>query len=152
MSEKDLLLVANLRQNARISLTKLSRVSGMPVSTIFQKVKKHFNGKILKHVALVDFSAFGFNLKAYLLLKVKKDQKDDLLKKLGSCVNINNLFKINNSWDVLAECIFKDLNSLESFVEDIEENFTVRAKEVHYVLADLKREAFLADPASISFA
>ena len=150
MKEKDLQLISYLRQNARISLTKLSKKTGMPVSTIFLKIKSNFNGRILKHTALIDFSAFGYNLKAFLLLKVKKDQKDDLIKKLNNCDHVNNLYKINNSWDVIVECIFKNLNHLEDFLEEIEEKFTLKAKEVHYVLADLKKEAFLSGPETIS--
>ena len=44
------------------------------------------------------------------------------------------------------ECIFKDMHSLEDFVEKIESEFHVRQKEIHYVLDELKREEFLAQP------
>ena len=98
-----------------MSLTKLSKKTDIPISTIFNKVQSNFNGKILKYASLIDFAAFGYNLKVYLMLKVKKEQKEDLLKSMLKDLNVNNLFKINNSWDLLAECIFKDLNHLESF-------------------------------------
>ncbi|HDD70527.1 MAG TPA: Lrp/AsnC family transcriptional regulator [Candidatus Woesearchaeota archaeon] len=146
MDKKDLLLLGHLRQDARMSLTKLSKRTGVPVSTIFHKLRSGFNGRILRHAVLVDFSAFGFNLKAFLLLKVKKAEKDALFKKLIASANVNNLFKINNGWDVMLECLFRDLNHLEEFLEDLDESFSIKAKEVHYVLDDIKREAFLADP------
>ena len=152
MKKTDLILMAYLRQNARINLTTLSRKTGVPISTIFQKMKSNFNDKILRHTAIIDFASFGYNLKAYLLLKVKKDQKEGLLQKLNYNFKVNNLYKINNSWDVMVECIFKDLNDLEEFLEEIEENFALKAKEVHYVLADLKRENFMSDPETISIA
>lgn len=146
MKKNDLFLLSCLRQNARMSLTKMSKKSGVPISTIFQKIKTDFGSKIIRHTALVDFSAFGYNLKTYLFLKVKKEQRESLLEKLHNNINVNNMFKINNSWDVLVECIFKDLNHLEDFMDDLESNFVLKNKEVHYVLADLKREGFLSNP------
>jgi DNA-binding Lrp family transcriptional regulator len=146
MKKNDLFLLSCLRQNARMSLTKMSKKTGVPISTIFQKIRNNFDNNIIRNSALIDFASLGYNLKAYLLLRVKKEQKDSLLEKLNNNININNMFKINNSWDVLAECVFKDLNELEDFLDDLEENFVLKGKEVHYVLADLKREGFLSNP------
>ncbi len=150
MNEKDLLLVSYLRQDARMSLTRLAKKTGMPVSTVFNKVKNKFDNKIIRFTSLVDFAALGYNLKAYLLFRVKKDQKEAFLKTMQNDFNVNNLFKINNGWDVMAECLFKDLNHLESFLENLEEKFVFKAKEIHYVLSDLQRECFLANPMTIS--
>jgi hypothetical protein len=36
--------------------------------------------------------------------------------------------------------------SLENFVEQIEQNFHIKQKQVHYVLEELKREEFLNKP------
>lgn len=150
MDEKDLFLLSCLRQNARYSLTKLSRKTGIPVSTIFQKIKVNFNKKIIRHVALIDFVSIGYTLKAYLLLKVKKSEKEELVKHLDCCFNVNNMYKINNGWDVLVEVVFPGLCSLEEFIENLDERFGLKGKEVHYVLADLKRESFLANPDTLT--
>ena len=150
MDKKDILLVSYLRKDARTSLTKLSRKTGIPVSTIFQKIKNNFGNKISKYTSILDFSVFGFNMKAFLLLKAKKDNRDNLISFLNKSFNVNNMFKINNSWDVLVECVFEDLNNLEEFLYELEEKVALKAKEVHYVLADLKRESFISDPASLS--
>lgn len=43
------------------------------------------------------------------------------------------------------ECVFKDMYSLESFIENLESTFTVKQKQVLYVLDELKREMFFSD-------
>lgn len=43
------------------------------------------------------------------------------------------------------ECVFKDMYALESFIETIDGMFTVKQKQVCYVLDELRREAFFSD-------
>jgi len=48
----------------------------------------------------------------------------------------------------MFEIVHNDLNSLESFSEEMEAKFEVREKQVHYIIQDLARETFLAEPLS----
>ena len=42
MNTKDMKMIAHLRQDARMPLTKMSRRTGIPVSTIFDRLKSLF--------------------------------------------------------------------------------------------------------------
>jgi len=94
---------------------------------------------------LLSFGKLGFLTNAYVLLKVEKERKTDILSKLSVCPNINSCFKVNNGWDFMLEVVFRDMCSCEEFIESLEQ-YGVIDKEVHYVLDELKREAFLSDP------
>ena len=142
--KKDLILTAHLRLNSRESLTRLSRKTGVPVSTIFDRLKE--NDIIVRNTALLDFSKLGYCARATLLLRAKKDEKDKLGEFLSKSLNVNSLYKINNGFHFMAECIFRDIRALESFIEDLDEKFAIRSKEVHYIIDDVKREAFLSQP------
>lgn len=142
--KKDLILTAYLRQNSRASLTILSRKTGVPVSTIFDRLKS--NKVILKNTALLDFSKLGYSTRANLLLRARKDKKENLLDFLLKCFNVNSLYKINNGYHFMAECIFRDIKELEDFLEMLDEKFAVKTKEVHYIIDELKKEAFLSQP------
>ena len=41
MKTKDLMVLAALRQNARLSLTKMSKTTHVPISTIYDKLKQY---------------------------------------------------------------------------------------------------------------
>ena len=56
--------------------------------------------------------------------------------------NINSVYKINNGYDFLVECVFKHIKDLEDFMESLEERFRVDDKQVYYVIEDIKREDF----------
>ena len=144
LKKKDLVLTAYLRQNSRASLTILSRKTGVPVSTIFDRLKT--NKIIVKNTALLDFSKMGYGARATILLRAKKNEKQKLKEFLMASFNVNSLYKVNNGFDFMFECIFKDIKELEEFVDTIDENFSVRSKEIHYIIDEIKKEAFLSQP------
>lgn len=145
MKKKDVAVLAHLRQDGRMSLTSLSRKTGIPHSTLFDKIRSK-NLPVQRHTILLDFEKLGFSTRAYILLAVDKAQKQELIAHLNAIDQVNSLFQINNGWDVMLECVFHDMRSLEAFVDQVEAKFSIKEKQVHYVLDEFKREGFLADP------
>jgi len=145
--EKDLLLLSYLRQNSRITLKELSKKTGIPVSTIFDRIITHSKNKLItKHSLIFDFQKIGYTARATILLRIEKEDKEEIATYLTKHTNVNTLYKVNNGYDFIAECIFKNIQELEQFTEQLETKFTIKAKETHYVIHDLKREGFLSDP------
>jgi DNA-binding Lrp family transcriptional regulator len=149
MKPVDILLLSSLRANARESLTNISRKTSIPVSTIFDKLKIHENGVIKKHTSIVDFSLLGFGTRANIAFKVNKEEKDELKQYLMKSSSVNSFYRINNGFDYLIEGVFKNILEMEEFCEKIEENFKIKTKQVFYIIEDLKREEFMADPDNI---
>jgi DNA-binding Lrp family transcriptional regulator len=145
VSSKELLIISHLRHDARLKLTKLSRLTGIPVSTIFDRIKTG-SSLVQKHTTLIDFQQLGFTVRAHVILKVKKEERDALHSYLMNHKHINNAYRINNGYDFMVEGIFKHLKDLEDFLEGLEESFKLKAKQVYYIIDDLKREAFLSNP------
>ncbi|MBI4016917.1 MAG: Lrp/AsnC family transcriptional regulator [Candidatus Aenigmarchaeota archaeon] len=143
MNQKDVRIFACLRQNGRMPISKLSKQTGMPVSTIFDHLRT--NPVIQRHVTLLDFQSLGFSTKAIVLLRANKN-KQELYKYLSAHFNINNLCKITNGYDYCFECVFKNMSELEKFLDTLEERFELKSKNVHYIINEIKREAFLSDP------
>ena len=113
---------------------------------IFDRIKSSTGNVIKKHCSLLDFNKIGFSTCAHILLRVSKEHKKSLINYLNQSLFVNSFYKINNGWDFLVECIFKDMCSLEEFIELLESDFGVMSKEIHYILDEFKREAFMANP------
>ncbi len=146
--KKDLLILSSLRQNARISLTNMSKKTKIPISTIFDRLKTHEKSIIKKHTSLIDFEKLGFNTRANICFKVDKEKRGAFREYLVRHQNINSVFKINNGYDFLVEAIFKHIKDMENFLEAIEERFDVRERKVYYLIEDIKREEFMSDAVS----
>lgn len=139
-NQRELNVLSRLRGNSRTSLTLLSRATHVPISTLHEFIKKKSDWK---YTVLPKFEDWGYCTKAHLYLKVKKEEKEQARFHLISHPNVNSLYKVNNGFDFLCEVIFTNLNELESFLENIDERYTVKAKQVNHIMADLKREEFL---------
>ncbi len=140
-----MIIMSMLRQNARETLTKMSKKSNIPVSTIYDKIKSHENGIIKKHTCIIDFSKLGFNTRASISLKVTKGKREEMKTYLVNHPNVNTIYKINNGFDYWIECIFRHIRDLEDFLENLEADYGIK-KQVFYIIDDIKREAFMADP------
>jgi len=145
VSEKDLSIIRFLRKDARITLADISRKTGIPISTVFDKLGKFEDNLIDRHVSLLNFPKLGYALKVNYIIKCKDKEK---LKEF-LCINksINNLYRINNGSDFFAEAIFKDMNEMEEFSEKLDE-FGIEKKDRFHVIEELKKESFLTENAA----
>jgi DNA-binding Lrp family transcriptional regulator len=142
---KDLMILTELRNNSRETLTNMSRNISVPVSTIFDKIR-HYNGNlIVKHTTIIDFTRLGFNARANIMVKVDKGVRDEAKRFLANHQNINSVYKVSNGFDFLAEGIFKNVKDVEDFLEYFESKFKLDEVEVYYVIEDIKKEGFMND-------
>ncbi|MDP2909031.1 MAG: Lrp/AsnC family transcriptional regulator [Nanoarchaeota archaeon] len=151
MKKTDLLIISSLRQNAREKLTEISKKTRIPVSTIFDRIKMHEGSIIRKHTALVDFGKLGYNTRANIILKISKGDREAMREFLMKHNSINSAFKINNGYDFLIEAVFANIKEVEDFTDLLEEKFSIKAKQVFYIIDELKKEDFLSNPALVSF-
>ena len=149
VSKKDLVIMSYLRQDSRIKLTKMSRLTRLPVSTIFDRIRFHDGELIKQHICLVDFEKLGFHTRANVMFSAAKKDKENLKEYLQKSQHVNSVYKINNGFDFLAEVVFRNISDLEEFLDLLEGKFEIKSKEVHYIIDDIKREAFMSDPDTI---
>ncbi len=152
IKRNELLLLAHLRKNARERLTKISKETRMPVSTIFDKLRKYDNNLIKKSTVLLDFQKLGYSTKVTLMLKVPKEQREKLKEFLINECHVNSIYRINDSFDFMIECIFRSMQEFQEFIELLEENFEIKDRQMHYILDDIKQEDFMANPDSAALA
>lgn len=146
MKEKHLKILACLRKDARMALTKMSREIRVPVSTIFDNLKASEDDLITKHTSLLNFSKLGYNARANIMIKVNRSDKEALGSFLTAHDSINSAFKITNGYDYLVEGIFRDIRELENFKESLESKYDIQDTQTMYIVDDIKREEFLANP------
>lgn len=144
MDKKDLKILAHLRNNSRETLTKISRVSGIPISTIFDRMKDFEQMLRCRNTVLIDFSRMGFNARVKIVVKAERESRDNVKNFLLKHPSINSVYKINNGYDFLFEGIFRNVKDLEEFLEELDQ-FSISSKQVYYVIEDLQRESFLTD-------
>ena len=150
LKKNELILLSHLRKNARETLTKISKETKMPVSTIFDKIKKYDNEFIKKSTVLLNFSKLGYNTRVTMMLRVSKEQRESLKEFLVTENRVNSVYRINNNFDFLLEGIFISMQEFQEFVESLEEKFNIQEKQAFYILDDIKKEEFMSNPKLLS--
>lgn len=143
-TKKDILLMTYFRKNARENLTQISRLTRIPVSTIFDKLREFERGLIQKHTTLIDFKMLGFDIRVNMLFKISKESRQEFKDFLMTNENVNSIFRITNGYDYLVEAIFRDMTDMQRFSELLD-RFKIESKQELFILEDLKRESFLSD-------
>lgn len=145
MDKKDIKIITHLRQDARMPLTKMSKKTHIPVSTIFDRLQSK-DIAIVKHTSLLNFPKLGYNTIAKITLKVEKEDRQNLKEFLLKHQSINSVCRINNGYDFMVEGIFTGIQEMEEFIEKVENRFRISDTQSFFVLEYLKREAFLSQP------
>lgn len=138
--DKEKILLSTLRGDGRASLTTISRKTRIPVSTLFEVLKR--TDKIERHTCLLNFRECGFSIRALFFAKIESQDRERFKEFILKHPNLNNFSKVNNGFDYYYEMVFSDLQSCESFAEDVEKDYSVLMQQIHYVVNDLAREVF----------
>ncbi|MBI4449347.1 winged helix-turn-helix transcriptional regulator [Candidatus Woesearchaeota archaeon] len=150
MNNKDLVILCNLRSDSRMQLTQMSKRTGIPVSTLHERIARQ--DYIKRFTIVADFARFGFDTKVHALLCVKQEDKDAVKEHLLNSPYVNTLCRINNGYDYLLEAYFCNLAQVEAFFEHLEKNYKIRSKVIHYILEEIAQEAFLSRPSHADWA
>ena len=148
MQNKELAIMKHLRVNARESLTRMSRKTGIPVSTIYERLKQFETSIIKKHTCLLDFTTLGYDLRVTLLLQARAQSRERLQRYLETHHKVNTLLRINNGFDFLVEALFRNMAEVQSFFDSLDE-IGLRTRKEFYVLEEVVREGFLTSDAHL---
>lgn len=135
------MLLSEFRKGARDSLTSMSRRTGIPVSTIFDKLKLYEKSFIKRHTSIIDFGKLGFDVRVQLLLKAR--DRDELKKFLLLHSAVNNFYEINNGYEFMVDAVFRNMGEYFTFNQEMD--CLINKKNEFFVLQELKRESFLND-------
>jgi Lrp/AsnC family leucine-responsive transcriptional regulator len=133
-----------LRRNARETITRISKFTGIPISSTFGRLKRLEEARVItRHTSLVDMRQIGLSMRVFVLFKTDDSHREELEGSLMEDPQVNNMVRIIGSWNLMVEALFRDINELESFVEALRRDFRGLEFSVHYILDSLKQEGIL---------
>jgi DNA-binding Lrp family transcriptional regulator len=145
LTRKDILVFACLRENARETLTELSKRTKITISSLYEMIRKAEGFFIKKYTAMLNFSELGFPILAEILIKVEHDDREGVRDFLQKSFNINKVLKINNHYDFFIEGYFKSIIDVDHFLGRLEREFRVMDRKVFYVCDEISNEKFMSD-------
>ena len=146
VDKEDLKILSCLRKNARETLTRISKLTGIPISSTFDRLKRlEETGIIARHTSLLDPKKIGFSAQVIFFLKTNDSNKKELERRLMENPQVNNVARITGNWNFVTDALFRDVEELESFIEALRKDYKGIEFSLHHVLKTLKQECFLID-------
>ena len=142
MNPKTVLLISCLRNNCREKLTSISKKTNVPISTLFDLLKELQGNIITKNTVLLNFPKLGYHSRAQVFLKVNRENREKLKQHLNFHPNINTIYKVNHGWNFIIETVHKNIKELDDFLENLESQFMIEDKQIHYLIDEIKKEGF----------
>ena len=143
LDSSDLKILSSLRANGRETLTKISRDTGIPISRVFDRLKRMEEVIIRRYSCSVDWERLGLNRRVLLLIQLPERLREQALARLANSHHINNLWRLDDKCGLAAEAMFMDLRQKERFIQALKKDFEDIDVSTHEVVDSPKSEGFL---------
>ncbi len=124
IDKKDIKILNELKQNGRMSAQEISKKTGIPVTTVFNRVKRMEKSSVIKKYSVVlDEGKTGRNIAAYVLitvdynlLKKKHISQHELASKLRKYDFVEEVSMITGVTDIILRIRVSNISELNEFV------------------------------------
>ncbi|GEN29177.1 AsnC family transcriptional regulator [Halovibrio variabilis] len=120
MDRMNLKIIRALRQDGRISVTKLSQQVGLSIPAVTERMRKLEESGVIKgYTAVVDLEKIGLAVSAVIGITAFKPQKEKLLAKLESLPEVVECLHVTGEDSYLIRIYVPTNRDIEEFVAKI---------------------------------
>ena len=123
LDEKDTKIIELLKQDAKLTTSQISKKTGIPITTIHNRIKKLENSGIIKrYTALVDHKLLGEEILVYILASVnynipgKKISQEEIARKLKGNSHVEEVNILTGMNDMVIKARFSSISQLNKFI------------------------------------
>ncbi|MBN2111640.1 Lrp/AsnC family transcriptional regulator [Candidatus Woesearchaeota archaeon] len=139
LTNKQRLLLSEIRQNSRQRFSDIAARHSIPKSTLSDNYKT-VSKCIKKSTILIDFEKLGYSLRMNFVFRMKNNE---IIEFLDRQKNVNSIYRINNRHTLFVECFFRSMKEAYELKEIIQEKGVKKVGMIH-VIEEIKKEKFLA--------
>lgn len=129
MKQKDEKILEILKTNARATCKEISKRTGLPITTVHNRIKKMEKDGIIKgYRVILDQKKRGYGLTAFILLKLNLGAlpkeggiaaQDKVTKSIGEILGVEEVHVVTGEGDVLLKARAKDIDDLNRITANI---------------------------------
>jgi len=119
IDEKDFKIMKILRDNAKLTTSRISKLTRIPITTVHNRIKKLKKEGIIKNYTInLDYKKVGKGIKAYILVNYTpgKLKQEETAKKVKHIPGIEAVDILAGGTDLLAIARVKDIEELNDLI------------------------------------
>lgn len=144
MEEKDEIILGFLRENAKLTTSKISKKTGIPITTVHNRIKKMVaEGIIKKYTVEIDYDKIGKHIPAFILinvdpkeLKEKNLSYDVVAQKLKIMPEVEDAYAITGAFDIYAKIRIESVEKLNEFLVKLRKIIGIERTQTGIILSE----------------
>ncbi len=114
-------LLSVLQENARISISELSKKINLSLSAVSERLKKlENNGVILQYTAILDPEEMEKHITAIVMFSLEGDGgHEEIIKYLDSNDGVLSCSRVAGNWDYIVKVCAKNQSALQTTFDEI---------------------------------
>jgi Lrp/AsnC family transcriptional regulator, regulator for asnA, asnC and gidA len=138
VSTTDRLLIRLLQQNARISFAELSRVTGIPESTVRRRVERLQDRGIVRFAMIAEADQLGYDISAIIGLRIDLARLEEIGSEVAGMSEVVFASFLTGSFDIMAQIVVESQPKLVDLLTRIARIEGVRSTETFLMPRVLK--------------
>ncbi len=119
LDEKDHLIIDVLREDASLSIAKIAAQTGLPSTTVHNRIKKLRENKIIKNYTIkLDKSRISGEIIAYILIKVYQANQREIVQRLMKRQDVEEASIVTGDTDIIMKLRVHSIGDLDKFIID----------------------------------
>ncbi|MBI5047215.1 Lrp/AsnC family transcriptional regulator [Candidatus Micrarchaeota archaeon] len=118
LDKTDVAILDVLRDNARLSTREISRKSGVPPATVYNRMKKMEEEKLIEgYTVLLNKAKLGKDTSAYILIRAKPGADHSaIMKDLQSNPAVEDIGAVSGEFDIIVKVCTSGIKELDHFI------------------------------------
>ncbi len=122
LEQKDAVILDSLRQNSRKTVKEVAKETGIPRTTVFERVRKMEESGVIKSYSVrPDYAKLDQETLAFIFAGYEPSRQvsqQDVAKEIAKLPGVFEVHIIAGEWDILAKVRGKSLGAIGSMVVD----------------------------------
>ena len=117
MDENDKKILTELISNSRIPISKISSKTGIPDSTVSNRIKKLENNNIIEqYTTIINPEAIGIKVIAMIIIQTETEKHENVGIELPKLDKASQVYSISGEYDILIKVWAHTLEELNDIV------------------------------------
>ncbi len=135
LTEKDLRIIAVLREDGRAKLRSIAQRTGIPVSTAHERLQRLVKKQDVRMTSLPHYPSIHVPLQCWATLRAK--DRDAAKERLREDPHVNTLLEVSNGADLVCEALFRSFKEQYDFTQRLS---SLGKCSVHPVIEEIAKE------------
>lgn len=116
----DFKLLSILKENARLSYADLGRQINLSPSAVRERIQKMEDVNIIKKYSIqIDQRQLGYDIEAFILLKVFRGQLKHVIEKVVTIKGVMEAYRITGSQNIHLKVLLKSQSELQKIIDKL---------------------------------